>query len=73
VDAVVADSPLAYGFVAKYPDKIKAVGEPFTEEWYGILVHKGNAELLGKINAGLAAVEEKGLIEELTQKWYGPG
>jgi polar amino acid transport system substrate-binding protein len=72
IDAVVADSPLAYGFVAKYPDKLKYVGEPFTEEWYGIVVKKGNVELLEKINKGLAAVKAKGLIEELTEKWYGP-
>ncbi|MEA3459822.1 MAG: ABC transporter substrate-binding protein, partial [Chloroflexota bacterium] len=60
------------GFVAKYPGKLKTVGEPFTDEWYGILVKKGNVELLDLINKGLAAVKEKGIIEALTDKWYGP-
>ncbi|MEA3459055.1 MAG: basic amino acid ABC transporter substrate-binding protein, partial [Chloroflexota bacterium] len=54
IDAAVADSPVSYGFVAKYPGKLKTVGEPFTDEWYGILVKKGNVELLDLINKGLA-------------------
>lgn len=69
IDAVVADSPLVLGFVGKNPDKLKPVGEPFTEEYYGIAVKKGGEELLAKINKGLKAVLDKGLIEELNNKW----
>jgi len=69
IDAVVADSPLVWGYVGKYPDKIKAVGEPFTEEYYGIAVRKGAEDLLAKINKGLAAVKAKGLLDELNDKW----
>ena len=69
IDAVIADYPTALGFVGQSPDKIKVVGEVFTEESYGIAVCKTNTELLDKMNAGLAAVREAGLISELEQKW----
>lgn len=69
LDAVVADNPLALDYVGANPDQLKTVGEVFTDENYGIAVCQDNTELLEKINAGLAAVKEQGLIEELTQKW----
>lgn len=73
IDAVVADSPLTVEYVAKNAGKIKSVGEPFTEEYYGIAVKKGADELLAQINKGLAAVMERGLIEELADKWLKAG
>lgn len=69
IDAVVADSPLVYGYVGQNADKIKVVGEPFTDELYGIAVKKGADDLLAKINKGLKAVMDRGLIEELNDKW----
>lgn len=73
IDAVIADNPLALGYVGKNPDKIKVVGEVFTDEYYGIAVCKSKTDLLAKINAGLAAVKAQGLLEELTQKWIVSG
>jgi polar amino acid transport system substrate-binding protein len=69
VDAVVADNVPSEGFVGKNPDKIKVVGELLTSEDYGISVCKTNAELLAKINKGLASVKAAGVIEELNTKW----
>lgn len=69
IDAVVADNPLALGYVGKNPDKLKVVGGIFTDEYYGIAVCKNKPELLAKINAGLEAVKGEGLIEKLTKKW----
>ena len=69
IDAVVADNPLALGYVGENPDKLKTVGEVFTDENYGIAVCKTKADLLAKINAGLKAVKEEGLIEKLVEKW----
>jgi len=69
IDAVIADNPLALGYVGENPDKLKAAGEVFTEENYGIAVCKTKADLLAKINAGLKAVKEEGLIEKLVEKW----
>jgi len=69
VDAVIADNPLALGFIGKNSDRLKTAGEVFTSEDYGIAVCNQNQELLDKINRGLAAVKQDGLIEELTDKW----
>lgn len=69
IDAVIADNPLAMGYVLQNPDKLKTVGAVFTDESYGIAVCKTNTELLEKINKGLAAVEAEGLIDELAAKW----
>jgi polar amino acid transport system substrate-binding protein len=71
VDAVIADNPLALGFIGQNSDRLKTAGEVFTAEDYGIAVCNQNQELLEKINRGLAAVEQDGLIEELTTKWIG--
>ena len=69
IDAVIADNPLALGYVGENPDKLKTVGEVFTDEYYGIAVCKTNTELLDKLNEGLAAVQAEGLIDTLTAKW----
>jgi polar amino acid transport system substrate-binding protein len=73
VDAVVADNPLALGYVGKNADKLKIVGSVFTDEYYGIAVCKTNADLLNKINKGLAKVKADGVIDELTKKWIEVG
>jgi len=72
IDAVVCDTPVAADFALQreeYRAALKIVGDSFTEEYYGILVQKGNSELLSKINQGLAAVQDKGIDKELEEKW----
>jgi polar amino acid transport system substrate-binding protein len=69
IDAIVADNPLALGYINENLDKLKTAGDVFTDENYGIAVCKDNPDLLEKINDGLAAVEAEGLIEQLVQKW----
>lgn len=73
LDAVIADNPLALGFIGQNPTKLKAVGEVFTEENYGIAVCKDIPELLGKINHGLEALKNDGTIEKLVEKWLIQG
>jgi polar amino acid transport system substrate-binding protein len=72
VDGVVCDSIVASDFVlsnAAYAGKLQIVGEPFTDEFFGIAVQKDNTELLAKLNASLAAVRESGKLDELINKW----
>jgi polar amino acid transport system substrate-binding protein len=69
IDAVVADNVMALGYVGKYPDKLKAVGQPFTGESIAIAVCKTKPDLLARINAGLAAVMKEGIIDTLNNKW----
>ncbi len=72
IDAVVCDTPVAADFALQreeYQAKLKIVGEPFTDEYYGILVQKGNTDLLKQINEGLDAVQEKGLDKQFENTW----
>jgi len=73
IDAVVADNPLALGYIGQNSDKIKAAGSAFTDEYYGIAVCNTETELLSKLNAGLAKVKADGVIEQLTDKWIKSG
>lgn len=54
VDAVTTDQAILVGYAAQDPDNLKVVGEPFTEEKYGIGLPKGDDALRGFINDVLA-------------------
>lgn len=73
LDAVVVDSPIAANYVLqndKYKAKLQIVSSaPFTEEFYGIAVKKGNAKILEKINKGLAAIQKDGTLDKIKAKW----
>lgn len=72
IDGVVADTPVAANFALQnplYKGKLKIVGEPFTEEYYGIAVQKGNKELLDMINKGLDEVLGTPTYDALVKKW----
>jgi len=71
LDAVIADYPLAQGYVTKNKDKLKTIGPIFTDEYYGIAVCQKNADLVPKINAALKALRDEGFLDKLSQKWIG--
>jgi polar amino acid transport system substrate-binding protein len=73
IDAVIADNPLALGYVGQNPDKLKTVGEVFTDEYYGIAVCKNKPDLQATLNEGLAEVQAEGLIDQLIVKWIQGG
>jgi polar amino acid transport system substrate-binding protein len=70
--AVVCDSVTAIDFVAaneSYKGKLEILGEPFTEEEFGIAVKKGNTELMALLNDGLDKVIADGTQAKLVDKW----
>ena len=72
IAGVVADTPIAADYALQNPDyggKLKIVGEPFTEELYGVAVKKGNAAVLQAINAGLGKVLDGREYKKLEEKW----
>lgn len=72
ISGVVADTPIAADFVLQnetYSGVLQIVGEPFTEELYGIAVRKGNDAVLALINAGLEVVLADGTAEALETRW----
>ncbi|MFA5079466.1 MAG: basic amino acid ABC transporter substrate-binding protein [Dehalococcoidia bacterium] len=71
VDAVIADYPVAMGYVVKNKETLKTVGPIFTDEYYGIAICKKNAYLVPRINAALKELKDEGFLDKLDQKWVG--
>ncbi|RQP23841.1 basic amino acid ABC transporter substrate-binding protein [Piscinibacter terrae] len=73
LDAVVADNGVVINYVANNAGaKFKTVSDTsFTPEQYGLAVKKGNAELLAKVNKGLADIKSDGTYDNLYKKYFG--
>jgi len=73
VDAVVADNGVVIHYVANNPGgKFKTVNDKeFVPEQYGIAVKKGNAELLTKLNKGLAEIKADGTYDKIYTQYFG--
>lgn len=72
IGGVVCDEPTAIIYAlqkAEYKDKFKIVGKPFTKEAYGIVVKKGNKELVDLLNKGIKAVKAKKADVAMKKKW----
>ncbi|MGZ8802544.1 MAG: glutamate ABC transporter substrate-binding protein [Mycobacterium sp.] len=72
VDAVTTDEVILAGYAAQSPGAFKIVGEPFSEERYGIGLKKDDTELRTKINDALKKMEESGAWKEAFDKNLGP-
>lgn len=74
VDAVVVDMPVAadYALASEtFKGRLIIVGEPFTEEYYGILTRKGDTALLDLFNEGLKKVQASGDYDKIYDQWIG--
>jgi len=72
VDAVVNDGPTSADIIRANPEMgVTLVGDPFTEELYGIAVNKDRQDVLAAINKGLAAVKASGEYDTIYNKWFG--
>ena len=73
VDAVVADNGVVINYVTNNAAaNFKTVSDSaFAPEQYGIAVKKGNAELLEKVNKGIAAIKADGSYEQVYAKTFG--
>ncbi|MFJ5927253.1 glutamate ABC transporter substrate-binding protein [Kitasatospora sp. NPDC092948] len=60
VDAVTTDDSILKGYAAKNQGKLKVVGQPFSEERYGVGLKQGDAALQKAINDALKAHEDNG-------------
>jgi polar amino acid transport system substrate-binding protein len=72
LSGVVADSPIAANFALQNPTykaKLMIVGKPFTDEWLGFVVRKGDSATLKLFNDGLAKVKASGELNALMKKW----
>lgn len=73
VDAVVADNGVVINYVTNNAgSKFKTVADKaFQPEQYGLVVKKGNADLLGLLNKGLADIKADGTYDQIYAKYFG--
>jgi polar amino acid transport system substrate-binding protein len=73
VQAVVADNGVVVNYVANNAGAgFKTVSDAaFAPERYGIAVRKGNAELLAKLNKGLADIKADGSYDRIYARYFG--
>ena len=64
VDAVTTDGAILLGYAAEDPDALKVVGEPFSEERYGIGYSKDAPELCEFLNETITTAFESGDFEK---------
>ncbi len=69
IDAVVSDRAMALSYVNIKAANLKIAGDEFAVENYGIAVCNQNAELLNRVNVGLASVKADGILDKLVEKW----
>lgn len=69
VDVVLTDGTAGAGYVRANPDTFKLVGDPMGTEDFGFIFPKGS-ELVGPINAAIAAMQADGTMEVLNVKWF---
>ena len=60
VDAATTDDIILAGLASASRGRLRVVGKPFTQEYYGIGVKKGNTELKNKINNAITDMIQDG-------------
>lgn len=71
VDAVTTDDIILAGYAAQSPGDFKVVGEPFTEELYGIGLAKGDDESRDRINDAIESMIESGAWAQAFEETVG--
>ena len=70
VQALMIDAAFVRTVIDSSNGELKEAFAPIdADEEFGFLVKKGNAELLNKLNVGLAAMKKDGTLAQLTEKW----
>ena len=72
VDAIINDAPTSADILKANPEiGAMIIGEPFTDEFYGIAVNKERQDVLKAINEGLAAIRASGEYDQIYNAWLG--
>jgi hypothetical protein len=72
VDATIVDTPASAAIIANDPDMgVSIVGDPLTEEFYGIAVRPDFPELLDALNTSLANIFEDGTYTAIYEEHIG--
>jgi len=69
LDAIIVDYTAGMGLI-KGDSNLEIVGEPFTEEFYGVAVRKEDRALLQRINQTIVRLKREGKLKEIESKWF---
>ncbi|MEI7620489.1 MAG: transporter substrate-binding domain-containing protein [Candidatus Falkowbacteria bacterium] len=67
-DAVIVDYIQALESIKK-DSEIKIIGEPFTQEYYGIATNLNNNALMQAVDAALRDIKREGILKNIEDKW----
>ena len=70
LDAVLGDFPIVVDSVEESFSTLTVVGKPLTNEQYGVVMRKGEGELLQIVNQTIDELKSQGKLEELGRKWF---
>lgn len=71
VDAMTTDGAILLGYAAQHPDELKVVGDPFSEERYGVGYSKDRPEMCQWINDTLSDAFDDGTWEQAFDSTLG--
>ncbi len=71
LDAVSTDDLILAGFGAQAADRVKIIGDPFTDEKYGVGLKKGDVKTCEAVNAAITKMYTDGTAKQLFDKWFG--
>lgn len=69
IDAIIADLAGAKGIIDKHP-ALKISSDPFTSEYYGVVLNKENVQLTGRVNEALSKLQQQGILTDLKHNWF---
>jgi len=69
IDAIIIDY-VAGNEIVKLDNGLKIVGDPLTQEFYGIATKETNYALIEEINSIIRQMKRDGRIDELKDKWF---
>jgi glutamate transport system substrate-binding protein len=71
LDAVTTDDLLLAGFAAQGGGSFRILGDPFTDEKWGVGLKKGDVTTCEAVNAAIAKMYSDGTARQLLAKWFG--
>lgn len=71
IDAILVDRLAALDLIKKTKDTLVITGEPFSRQEAGVLLRKGNEDLLNAVDSAISDMQKDGTLKSLSDKWFG--
>ncbi|MFO7251673.1 MAG: glutamate ABC transporter substrate-binding protein [Actinomycetes bacterium] len=71
LDAVTTDDLILAGFAKQGGGNFKILGDPFTDEKYGVGLKKGDVKTCEAVNQAIQKMYSDGTAKQLLDKWFG--